>query len=101
MHRDEVATIPEGALLLGSTDKCKLQGMFLPGRYITVQGHPEFTRDIVSEIVNYRHDGGVFDDALYDDAMQRVAREHDGVDVARAFVKFMLARQQSEKPDSI
>jgi len=93
--------MPEGALLLGSTDKCKVQGMFLPGRYITVQGHPEFTRDIVSEIVDFRHEGGIFDDALYNDAMQRVVREQDGVDVARAFVKFMLAGQQQEKLESI
>jgi GMP synthase-like glutamine amidotransferase len=68
--------------------------MFLPGRYITVQGHPEFTKDIVSEIVEFRHDSKVFDDDLYKDALERLGREHDGVDVARAFVKFMLAGQE-------
>jgi GMP synthase-like glutamine amidotransferase len=96
MHRDQVTTMPEGAELLGSTDKCKLQGLLYPGRYITVQGHPEFTSEIVSEIASFRHDAGLFDDALYQDAMDRVGLDHDGVEIARAFVKFILAGQEEK-----
>jgi len=60
MHRDIVTALPEGAENLGSTEKCEIQGLYAPGRYISVQGHPEFTEDIVREILLARGDSGVF-----------------------------------------
>ena len=91
MHRDEVAGCPEGAELLSRTDVCAVQGFVKPGRYITVQGHPEFNEEIVREICRVRHDGGVFSDEVYEDAMARVANQHDGVRIARAFLEFLMA----------
>jgi GMP synthase-like glutamine amidotransferase len=89
MHRDEVRDPPPDAILLGSTDKCPVQGLYLPGRYITVQGHPEFTEDIVREVSEIRHNGGVFSDDMYEDVLGRVGLPHDGVAIAKAFVKFL------------
>lgn len=95
MHRDIVRTVPtaaNGIELLGSTNVCANQGMYAPRRLITVQGHPEFTTEIMTEIVNARHDIGVFDDALFEDGISRVPNEHDGVTVAVAFLKFLLEK---------
>lgn len=89
MHRDIVQTFPAGAIPLGSNDFCEVQGMYEPGKYITVQGHPEFTEDIVSEILFNRHTVGVFTDEVYEDAMKRAPIPHDGVAVGKAFLKFM------------
>ncbi|CAI4210773.1 unnamed protein product [Parascedosporium putredinis] len=50
MHRDQVCTFPSDAVPLGSTDICAVQAMYAPRRYFSVQGHPEFTEDIVREI---------------------------------------------------
>ncbi|KAL8714488.1 MAG: hypothetical protein Q9225_006564 [Loekoesia sp. 1 TL-2023] len=90
MHKDIVFDYPSGVQPLGSTSRCKVQGMFIPGRVLTVQGHPEFTQEILVEILEVRHEQGVFSDEIYEDAMARVGRKHDGVMVGKRFVEFML-----------
>jgi GMP synthase-like glutamine amidotransferase len=89
MHSDAVLTVPEGAHLLGSNAACAIQGLYLPGRYLTVQGHPEFTNDIVSEILTNRHKTGVFPDDVFREGMSRAPAHHDGVAIGRAFLRFL------------
>lgn len=64
--------------------------MYTRNRLITVQGHPEFTEEIVRELLEARHSQGVFDDVLYGSGMERVGNGHDGVVVAGAFLRFLL-----------
>ncbi|KAL8902533.1 MAG: hypothetical protein Q9207_004609 [Kuettlingeria erythrocarpa] len=92
MHRDIVFDYPAGVQPLGTTGLCKVQGMFVPGRVMTVQGHPEFTEEILVEILEVRHEQGVFGDEIYEEAMKRVGRRHDGVMVGKRFVEFLLER---------
>lgn len=75
---------------LGFSDVCKVQGMYAPARLITVQGHPEFTEDIMEELLIIRHDQGIFDDIFFADATRRVSLEQDGVLVAQAFLALLL-----------
>jgi len=89
MHRDVVLEFPKDSIPLGGNDMCPVQGMYSPGRYITVQGHPEFTGEIVSEILTNRHKAGIFTDEVFDDGMERAPIEHDGVAIAKAFLNFM------------
>lgn len=90
MHKDIVFAYPPEVESLGSSPACEVQGMLVRGRLITVQGHPEFTGDIVEELLEARHTQGILDDGTFEDAMGRVRREHDGVIVAGAFLKFLL-----------
>ncbi|KAF1810510.1 class I glutamine amidotransferase-like protein [Eremomyces bilateralis CBS 781.70] len=90
MHRDVVQEVPKGMTLLGSSARCDVQGFYQKNRVITVQGHPEFSKEIVSELLYARHESGIFDDDEYQDAMQRVGDQHDGVKIAAAFVSFLL-----------
>ncbi|KAL8956258.1 MAG: hypothetical protein Q9193_006169, partial [Seirophora villosa] len=92
MHKDIVFDYPAGVQPLGSTALCKVQGMFAPGRVFTVQGHPEFTAEILVEILEVRHKEGVFGDAIYKDAMARVGRRHDGVLVGKRFIEFFQGK---------
>lgn len=62
----------------------------MKGKMISVQGHPEFNEAIVRELLETRHQQGIFDDKTYEDAMSRVAKHHDGVAVAAAFLRFLL-----------
>ncbi|KAK0715187.1 class I glutamine amidotransferase-like protein [Lasiosphaeris hirsuta] len=89
MHRDQALGVPAGAELLASTDKCPNHGFIVPGRVITVQGHPEFTDDIMQEILETRHATGLFSDDLFQSGMDRRADEQDGVLMARVFLKFL------------
>ncbi|KAM0691592.1 hypothetical protein Q7P36_007791 [Cladosporium allicinum] len=90
MHQDAVFTYPPSVEHLGHSPSCHVQGMYERKRLITTQGHPEFDEDIVAELLENRHDRGVFDDRTYEDAMRRVKKHHDGVRVAGAFLRFMV-----------
>lgn len=92
MHRDIVYVYPEHVEPLGHTARCEVQGMYVKHRLITVQGHPEFNRDVVSELLEARHDSGIFDDAMFNDGMSRVRQHHDGIPVAAAFLRFLLEK---------
>lgn len=90
MHRDIVFAYPPDVEELGSNAICKVQGMYIPRRLLTVQGHPEFTEEIMTEILEARNAMGVFDDAAFADAMLRVVKPHDGLVVSKAFLRFLL-----------
>lgn len=90
MHRDIVFEYPEGVEKLGASPRCLVQGMYIKGKYITIQGHPEFTEEIVSEILTLRNKQGIFNDEQYQEAMARVGNHHDGVAVAQGFLRFLL-----------
>jgi GMP synthase-like glutamine amidotransferase len=90
MHRDIIDGMPSDAELLASTDKCANHGMYKQGKYITVQGHPEFTRDIVEEILETRRKAGIFPDDVFEDGMRRLKDHDDGVVIAQAFLRFLL-----------
>lgn len=90
MHRDIVYTYPDSVEHLGSSPRCNVQGMYVRNRIITVQGHPEFNGDIVTELLENRHEKGIFDDAMFKDGMTRVRNHHDGVAVGAAFIRFLL-----------
>jgi len=93
MHRDIVFPFPyekEGIELLGSSERCEVQGMYQQGRLLTVQGHPEFNEAIMAEILEARHANGVFDDNMFEEGRSRVGRRQDGVVVAQAFLRFLL-----------
>jgi len=89
MHRDAVFSYPAHAIPLAETKACPVQGMLIPGQVVTVQGHPEFTEEIVREILEMRHEAGILTDEIYESGMDRVANEHDGVAIAKAFLGFM------------
>ena len=64
--------------------------MYVKDRLITVQGHPEFNGDIESELLQRRHDQGIFDKEMYDEGMSRVRDSHDGTTVGATFIRFLL-----------
>lgn len=90
MHRDIVFDYPANVIPLGSSPLCAVQGMYSPGHFVTIQGHPEFTGDIVSEIVRVRTEAGVFSKEQSADALGRAGRPHDGIAIGVVFLKFLL-----------
>jgi GMP synthase-like glutamine amidotransferase len=90
MHRDEVATVPQGVACLGSSPKCPVQVLYKPGSLLSLQAHPEFDDFIMNEILHTRHNAGVFNDEMFNDGMARRANSHDGVLVATKIWDFFL-----------
>lgn len=90
MHRDAVHTWPTGVEKLGSSPRCDVQGFYVKNRIVTVQGHPEFNQQIVTELLEARHEQGIFNDEQYEDGIKRVGNPHDGILVSQAFLRFLL-----------
>lgn len=89
MHKDIVYDYPPLVEKLGSSSLCEVQGMHIPRRLITVQGHPEFDKEIMVEILKGRRDQGILDENLFQDAISRAGHSQDGLDVAATFLRFM------------
>ncbi|KAJ7100609.1 class I glutamine amidotransferase-like protein [Mycena belliarum] len=95
MHQDHVPEVPPTFHLLGSTEVSMNQGMvrFSSGgaapsplslfdiHVFTVQGHPEFHRGIVAQIVAARAASRAIDAATAADATRRADWPNDGVGV--------------------
>jgi GMP synthase-like glutamine amidotransferase len=109
MHKDHVPAVPSGFELLGSTDVCHNQGMvrYHPDvsgglanlsdiQILTVQGHPEFTKSIVSKLVAIRADKGILAPELARDAIRRNELRNDGVGAIGGTVWRVLGDRQTE-----
>ena len=62
----------------------------MPGHYITVQGHPEFRADMVTEIIGLRMASSVFSKEVGEEALSRAVKEHDGIAIMATFLDFLL-----------
>jgi hypothetical protein len=75
---------------LAYKEKCAVQEMYKKRKIITVQGHLEFTEEIVRELLEARRASGMLNDEMYNGGVENVDRGHDGVVVAQAFLKFIM-----------
>ncbi|OQE11074.1 hypothetical protein PENVUL_c003G01697 [Penicillium vulpinum] len=64
MHRDIVFKPPVNCTNLATSPKCEVQGLYLPKRVLSVQGHPEFNEGIMACLLEARHENGTFGDEL-------------------------------------
>lgn len=87
MHQDEVYGVPLGVELLASTAKCANQVMYQNGCFISVQGHPEFTQDMVKTSLEARR--SILSDGEFQDAMQRLGDHDDGKLIMERFLAFI------------
>ncbi|PWY96622.1 class I glutamine amidotransferase [Aspergillus sclerotioniger CBS 115572] len=90
MHQDVAYGYPSEVVSLGASPKCAVQGMYVPGKLITVQGHPEFRGDIMTELITLRTATGLFSKEQSEDALGRAGIPHDGIAITMAFLKFFL-----------
>lgn len=72
-HQDQVKELPEGAEVLSATGFCPNAILWYPGFALTVQGHPEFSPDYSSALLNARR-GAVFPDDLAERALETQSR---------------------------
>lgn len=92
MHRDIITELPPHSYRLGSTPQCLEHGFYIPGRVITVQGHPDFNEDIVRELLTLRR--GNMGEVVYHDSWARAGLEHDGLRIIATFLKFFAGKIQ-------
>lgn len=90
MHQDIAYGYPSEVVSLGASPRCAVQGMYVPGKLIALQGHPEFREDIISEIIKMRTASGLFSKEQSEDALSRAGLPHDGIAITMAFLKFLI-----------
>ncbi|ORY41759.1 class I glutamine amidotransferase-like protein [Leucosporidium creatinivorum] len=97
VHRDHVPSLPPSFACLGSTKACDIHGMVkkvdenLPlspsnVSIITLQGHPEFTSDIVGKIIDAREKGRVISHELAEESRKFAAETDEGVRIGRVLL---------------
>ena len=91
MHRDIAYEIPAGCVNLGSTPICEVQGLYMPGRILTVQGHPEYDGFVITSLLEARYKTGIFDEGTFHSGMERAGKPHDGVLFGEAVWRFILS----------
>lgn len=62
----------------------------MPARLITMQSHSEMNDEILRELLDHRRGKGLIDQERYENAISRISKDHDGLVVAKAFLKFCL-----------
>ncbi|KAJ5771809.1 hypothetical protein N7520_002338 [Penicillium odoratum] len=90
MHRDNVFETPDGCVNLGFSGPCPVQGLYMPKRLISIQAHPEFNEFIMTNVLQARHESGLFTDELYESGSSRAGKQHDGELLARRFIQFIV-----------
>ncbi|XP_010429351.1 PREDICTED: gamma-glutamyl peptidase 5-like [Camelina sativa] len=51
-HQDEVLELPESATLLAYSDKCNVEMCIFGDHFLCIQGHPEYNKEILFEIID-------------------------------------------------
>jgi len=100
MHQDQVTTVPssettdlltkdQNVHIWASTEHTKIQGLYIKDRLFTSQGHLGFDKKMVEHEVNMRVESGSIEDKkLAKEAKKDAHKEHDGVQVAEAILRF-------------
>ncbi len=90
VHQDQVVQLPPGAELLGGNDFCPNLFFTLDDRVLGIQGHPEFTAEMMEAIIAARKD--VFPLELSHAARRSLQNgSPDNRRLARWVVDFLLA----------
>ncbi|KAH8429912.1 type 1 glutamine amidotransferase [Aspergillus melleus] len=90
MHRDIAHEIPAGCVNLGSTPICEVQGLYMPGRILTVQGHPEYDGFVITSLLDARYKMGIFGERTFYSGIERAGKPHDGLLFGEAVWRFIL-----------
>ena len=55
-HQDQVVEMPAEAIVWSTADYCPIAGFTIGERMLTMQGHPEYTPQLVSALYHSRRD---------------------------------------------
>lgn len=86
VHQDQVITLPEGATALAGDEFCPNAAFAIGKSVFSVQGHPEFDRDYVHELLAIR--GEDMGAEVSQTATASLASDHDGELVGEWIMSF-------------
>lgn len=86
-HQDQVVRLPPGARRVARSPHCENFVVRYDERAIGIQGHPEFSPEFVSALVDWRREG--LPEDVYADARASLASAHDNATVKRWILRFL------------
>ncbi|KAJ3378440.1 hypothetical protein HDU84_007562 [Entophlyctis sp. JEL0112] len=92
MHKDKVTVCPPGFKNLISTSMCTYQSLVKGNSVLTIQAHPEFSADVVRELILLRR-GKVFNEEFGNEALDMLEKhpDIDSMFFVDQILKFVLA----------
>jgi GMP synthase-like glutamine amidotransferase len=97
IHADHVLIPSPGALpaswmIIGSTLHCSVQGVYEPGRVLTLQGHFEFNRFVSTEIIKLF--GATWKPDVLKETLESIDMDDDAEVAAEMVLQFMLENEE-------
>jgi len=108
VHQDHVLSVPNGFENIASTTLCPCHGfvrfssssppetsdrkeLLKQIQIFSLQGHPEFTSDIVKDIIDVRETRGVLSRDFSAESRERASQEQEGVSIGRTILEILGA----------
>jgi len=85
-HQDQVVELPEGTVVLASTDICPIAATALGEHILTFQGHPEFYPDYANDLYEIRRER--YPAEIYKAAMASLQTDADQLFVGALMIDF-------------
>lgn len=85
-HQDQVVELPEGTVVLASTDICPIAATALGEHILTFQGHPEFYPDYANDLYEIRRER--YPAEIYNAAMASLQADTDQLFVGGLMIDF-------------
>lgn len=98
VHQDHVPQLPSAEFgLLGSTPVCEVQGFVLPKdastlqdvKVFALQGHPEFSPELVTEIINAREAKGILTKEFAEESRANASLHDEGVSLGGVILSML------------
>ena len=86
-HQDQVMRLPEKAVTYVTNDFCPIAGFVIDDQVLTIQGHPEFSKEYASALLDLRRP--ILGEKLFVDGQASLTKPTDEAPVALWFVNFL------------
>jgi GMP synthase-like glutamine amidotransferase len=100
VHHDHVVIpspelLPTSWISVGNTQHCAVQGVYEPGRVLTLQGHFEFDRFVNSECIKHFFDP-IWEAERLQEALAAIEADDDSKDAAQMIVGFFMEAEVAQ-----
>ncbi|XP_077216731.1 gamma-glutamyl peptidase 3-like [Tasmannia lanceolata] len=91
-HRDQVSCVPPGGVVLASSDKTEIEMFSLGDHVLGIQGHPEFSKDVILDIIDGRLSTNVISAETANEAIKSLERRQVDQESLKALCKTFLKK---------
>jgi GMP synthase-like glutamine amidotransferase len=95
-HQDQVIEPPPGATRVATSDFCRNAALVYGDRAFTVQAHPEFSNEVIADMVRLRRGSAAYPADLLEAAAGHLGEMPDSGPLARRIADFFLSHAEAQ-----